>query len=159
MPLLSGHWPAPQLTLARSAADPGPLFRGHWPLLSGHWPAPQRTLADFMEAALRVRLLPLCSELVIGVVAAEPRPIGKLEEKITRNCRFIVRPRMGQRGLRYYIFIKELLHYTIFNRKIAKHPRILLFNHKKKPFISLFKPVFFLPITQHIYCIYIFSGQ
>ena len=43
-----------------------------------------------MEAALRVRLLPLCSELVIGVVAAEPRPIGKLEEKITRNCRFIV---------------------------------------------------------------------
>ena len=35
-----------------------------------------------MEAALRVRLLPLCSELVIGVVAAEPRPIGKLEENI-----------------------------------------------------------------------------
>ena len=50
--LLSGHWPATQRTLAcssadtgLSAADPGPLFRGHWPLLSGHWPAPQRTLA------------------------------------------------------------------------------------------------------------------
>ena len=111
-----------------------------------------------MEAALRVRLLPLCSELVIGVVAAEPRPIGKLEEKITRNCRFIVRPRMGQRGLRYYIFIKELLHYTIFNRKIAKHPRILLFNHKRNHLLAYLN-LFFLPITQHIYCIYIFSGQ
>ena len=111
-----------------------------------------------MEAALRVRLLPLCSELVIGVVAAEPRPIGKLEEKITRNCRFIVRPRMEQRGLRYYIFIKELLHYTIFNRKIAKHPRILLLNHKRNHLLAYLN-LFFLPITQHIYCIYIFSGQ